>query len=471
MNAFSGPALAFVFAAALVIPAAHAQQQPDQGVVRAQGRIVGQQDAPPTGPSRAFVDYREEMRKLIQQIAAFTRQTRRDFVVLPQGGLDLLSRKDEVDETKSSPARTYMRSIDGIMVEGLFNGRPPFSPEDLTEARGAWLRQADLAKRSGLKVFVIDTAGDPKAIDAFHKRSGERGFVGFAVANPDFQTLEIPPYPPRPVGENALSILSLGNVKNFLYLSESSAFGRMDEFALAMHGTNYDMVVVDLFHGRDPLSKQAVATLKYKKAGGAPARPRPRQHRVGRELSLLLEAELARRLARLDQRSGSRGQRSVFRGVLAAGVEERDLGRRQFIYLRGGRSGIRRCRVERRRHLSLLRNRGIRPGDAVGGVKPSPSARVADVIDDVSLIRRIAHGRLRACGSFIIRLDLDVVDVGPVVPQAAMALAQADELAHLFVVDRDLKLRHADPPVPGSRDACDTPARYALLPRGRLTAP
>jgi len=34
-----------------------------------------------------------------------------------------------------------------------------------------------------------------------------------------------------------------------------------------MHDTNYDMVVVEVFHGRRPLSRRAVETLKYKKIG------------------------------------------------------------------------------------------------------------------------------------------------------------------------------------------------------------
>ena len=78
----------------------------------------------------------------------------------------------------------------------------------------------------------------------------------------------IPKYPARPIRENPNSILSLKDVKNFLYLRESSKFGRQDEFSLHLHGTNYDLVVVDVFHGRAPLSRQAVETLKFKKVGG-----------------------------------------------------------------------------------------------------------------------------------------------------------------------------------------------------------
>jgi len=57
------------------------------------------------------------------------------------------------------------------------------------------------------------------------------------------------------------------DAKNFLYLGDSSGFGRQDEFALKIHDTNYDIIAVNIMHGRTPLSRQAVETLKYKKLG------------------------------------------------------------------------------------------------------------------------------------------------------------------------------------------------------------
>jgi len=67
--------------------------------------------------------------------------------------------------------------------------------------------------------------------------------------------------------ENSKSVLSMIDAKNFLYLGDSSGFGRQDEFALRIHDTNYDIVAVNIMHGRIPLSRQAVETLKYKKLG------------------------------------------------------------------------------------------------------------------------------------------------------------------------------------------------------------
>ena len=36
---------------------------------------------------------------------------------------------------------------------------------------------------------------------------------------------------------------------------------------MRIHDTNYDMIVVNIMHGRTPLTKQAIETLKYKKIG------------------------------------------------------------------------------------------------------------------------------------------------------------------------------------------------------------
>ncbi|MDA0997507.1 MAG: hypothetical protein O2944_04775 [Proteobacteria bacterium] len=84
---------------------------------------------------------------------------------------------------------------------------------------------------------------------------------------PDDQLTELPPYPKRPYNENPNNILTLRDAKNFTYISDPSAFGRQDEFALQVHGNNFDMIIVDPFHGREPLSAKAVETLKYKKLG------------------------------------------------------------------------------------------------------------------------------------------------------------------------------------------------------------
>ena len=246
-----------------------AQTPPAQprGRVRIQGRTQAEELVPLPAPAGLSVDLREQMRKFILSITNFSRRHRRNFMFVTRGGLELLIKRDPVDETRISPARTYIRAIDGVLEEGLFFGSKVFGEPPPAERQGRTLRLTDLAKANGLKVFVMDFGDDPKTVEESHRLNMEKGYVSITAHAPAAELNSLPPYPRRPYGENSKSILSLKDVSNFAVISDSSAFGRVDEFALKMHGTNYDLLIVDVFHGRTPLSRQAVETLKYKKIG------------------------------------------------------------------------------------------------------------------------------------------------------------------------------------------------------------
>ncbi len=219
-------------------------------------------------PAAPAPDYREEMRRLIQTIGAFARQNRRDFLIIPQNGLELLTKVDAIDSTKRAPARAYMRSIDGVLQEALYFGDPEFDKPLPEMRREKLLTLTELARTNGLRVLVMDYARTPKTVDDSHRRNTAKGYVSFTAHARAPELGSLPPYPKRPYHENGASVLSLKAVRNFLYLRDSAPFGRQDEFTMTLRGTNFDMVVVDVFHGRTPLTKRAVEGLKYKKAGG-----------------------------------------------------------------------------------------------------------------------------------------------------------------------------------------------------------
>ena len=84
-----------------------------RGRVRIQGRDQAEEaPAPLLPPAGLQIDTRQQMRKFLQSITTFVRRYNRNFSVVVKGGLELLIRRDPVDETRYSPARTYMRSID-----------------------------------------------------------------------------------------------------------------------------------------------------------------------------------------------------------------------------------------------------------------------------------------------------------------------------------------------------------------------
>ncbi len=241
-------------------------QQAPPGRVRIQGRDEQQETAP--APRVVASDYRETMRQFVQSISDYARKQKRGFFVVAKDSLNLVIKRNPVDQKVIFPARTFMRSIDGVLVDGLFYGRPLFGQPTDKKILEPILPLANRAINNGLKVMVIDYVKSPREVDESLKMNSSRGFVPFAANTPRNILNTIPQYPRIPFQENSKSILSLKDVRNFLYLRETSRFGRQDEFALQLHNTNFDLVVVDVFHGRDPLSRRAVETLKFKKVGG-----------------------------------------------------------------------------------------------------------------------------------------------------------------------------------------------------------
>jgi cysteinyl-tRNA synthetase, unknown class len=259
---------AMAFSAVFLISALATAQT--EGQVRSQGRVISpdENQSPTTGSIGPLFEPREEMRKFIQNISTFARRYRRNFTIITQNGLALLTKSDSGDETQALPARTYMRSIDGVLQEALFYGLPEMDKPTTKDRRDVLLNLAGVAKKNGVKVLVLDYAKTPKTIAEAYRASRAKGLVGFVAPAVGLEINAVPRYPRYPAGANSTSIISLKSIKNFLYIRDSSAFGRQDEFALKLHGNNFDAVVVDIFHRTgEPLSMRAVETLKFKKLG------------------------------------------------------------------------------------------------------------------------------------------------------------------------------------------------------------
>lgn len=244
------------------------------GQVRIQGVPVPQGSGSGGGAATsggAIIDLREEMRKFVQRISTYARRTKPNFIVIAKDGMDLLAKRDTTDETKASPARAYIRAIDGIMQEGMFfaeaRGDRPFGSPPIPERQKQMLAMADFAASNGLKVWAHDFGVDNKAIDEARKLANARGFLSIVSDSASTDIFKLPSHPARPPKENPKSILSLDMVQNFATIRNSTPYGQQAQFALKMHDTNYDALLVEVFHGRAPLSRQAVETLKYKKIG------------------------------------------------------------------------------------------------------------------------------------------------------------------------------------------------------------
>ena len=207
------------------------------------------------------------MRKFVQSISRYARRYNPSFTILVQDGLELLVKRDDVEETRVSPARAYMRSIDGVLAQGLFYDiKTPGKPPPPDRQRGL-LNRVDFARQNGLRVFTLDFGEGREIIDSARQQAAKNGYTSLVANQPLTDISELPKYPARPHAENPNSIVALNQVKNFAIVTNSQRYGREDQFALKMHESNFDLLIVDIFHGRKPLSRRAVETLKFKKLG------------------------------------------------------------------------------------------------------------------------------------------------------------------------------------------------------------
>ncbi len=262
-------AVSLFFAALLFAPLAAQAQTP--GTVRQDSQLVDPNAADAIAPAPIpldQIDPREEMRRFVQAIGTYARRLKRDFAVVPSGGLDLLVKRDPIDFDKKLPATTYMRSIAGVMQTGLFYGVPEIGKPTEDKRREALLPLAERARENGLPVLVMDYARTAQSIREAQATAAKNNFLFYAAPERGLRLNTLAGWPSRPFHENPNPILSLSDVKNFAALRDSSPYGQQDAFALKMHGTNYDLLIVDVFHRLgEPLTKQAVETLKYKKLG------------------------------------------------------------------------------------------------------------------------------------------------------------------------------------------------------------
>ena len=142
-----------------ITPTTLAAQEGQTGYSRIQGVDKDVKKKTGDGVDGLTIDFREEMRLFVQGISKFSKSYRPKFIVIAQGGLDLLVKRDDIDRSKVSPARTYTRSLDGILQKSIFFteqiGDLSFgSPTDVFEQEKMFER-LERAKKKLFKVFYV----------------------------------------------------------------------------------------------------------------------------------------------------------------------------------------------------------------------------------------------------------------------------------------------------------------------------
>lgn len=211
------------------------------------------------------MDYKQEMRDFVQNISVYSKTINPNFAIIPQNGAEIVSTTG--DDT-GSPEMNYINAIDGIGQESLlygYNADDKATPDEMIEWTGGFL---EMAKNNGtVKIMVTDYCSTHSKMDNSYSVNNTKGYISFAADHRELDN--IPVYPSQIYNENADTITSLQNAKNFLYLiSPDNEYSTKQEFIDAVKNTNYDYIIIDLFYNGEEFTASQIEELKQKANGG-----------------------------------------------------------------------------------------------------------------------------------------------------------------------------------------------------------
>ncbi len=208
-------------------------------------------------------DYREDMRQFVQAISLYAKSDTPAFNIIPQNGQELVTRDGEADGTLE---QDYLTAVDGCGREDMFYGYKRDNRKTPRSDSAYMLELCRLFHQNGAAVLSTDYCDDPDKMDESYSLNHDEGFISFAA--PERNLNVIPDYPDPVYQENTDSVRMLRDARNFLYLINSECYSTKSEFLKAVAETNYDLVIMDLFHNEEAYTRQELDRIRYKKNGG-----------------------------------------------------------------------------------------------------------------------------------------------------------------------------------------------------------
>ena len=215
----------------------------------------------PSCHKESGIDYRQEMRVFVVAISREAKSKRPDFAIIVQNGVEIISITDDPNEKIASE---YISAIDGQGQEDLFFGYAKddkATPSSVSEYLKPYLARL---KNEGKVVFVTDYCFSEENIESSQQLNSSNGFVSFQATSRNLDVI-----PATGIqNENADTVCNLREVKNFLYIIDPEKYATKQQFIDAVCGTNYDMVIMDLFFDGLEFTSDEIARLRVKKNGG-----------------------------------------------------------------------------------------------------------------------------------------------------------------------------------------------------------
>ena len=215
------------------------------------------------GEAKPAIDYREEMRRFVIAISQYGKKFDKNFIVIPQNGLELIT---EDGSASGELQQGYLREVSAVGAESLFYGYSGDDEPTSADASEYMLKLCRLYAQNGVRVLVTDYCSAVSNVGTSYRRSKENGFLSFAADKRNLTA--VPKYPNAPHNANAKDINTVADAENFLYLINSEKFSTKRQFIDTLKNTDYDIIIMDLFHFEKAYTSAEIRELKTKRNGG-----------------------------------------------------------------------------------------------------------------------------------------------------------------------------------------------------------
>ncbi len=208
------------------------------------------------------INYRQEMRDFIIDISNYAKSINNNFLIIPQNGQELITNSGEADGAIQTE---YLTAIDATGRESMFYGYYADNEETPFEDQQHLLELCLLCEQNNIEVLTTDYCSTKSKINNSYLINEQNGFISFAADERNLNN--IPNYPALPYNVNSNNIEHISDAQNFLYLINSENFNTKTDFINTVSQTNYDLIIMDLYHNETAFTLEEVEKLRIKNNG------------------------------------------------------------------------------------------------------------------------------------------------------------------------------------------------------------
>ncbi len=217
-----------------------------------------------TKPSANETEFKQKMRDFVIGISKYSKAINPKFNIIPQNGVELVSINGNDSE---QPNSDYLNAIDANGQEDLLYGYE-IDDQATPASTTSYLKDfLNISKNANKKILVTDYCSTSSKVDNSFLQNNNSAYVSFAANQRELNNVLT--YPTTIYQQNNAVVISMGQVKNFLYLINPTNYPTKSSFINAVTATNYDLLIMDLFFkDGTAFSASEINQLKSKANGG-----------------------------------------------------------------------------------------------------------------------------------------------------------------------------------------------------------